>query len=122
MASQEYASTSLATPVPFGAWLRQAREQKSLPQRSIAAAADMDSSHYGKVESGRRFLTEEQATAIAPLLGRDKTDVLTRLIAARLLAECDGNHALAHSVGGFVQEQAAPYLVNKSADNRIRKK
>lgn len=122
MASQTSVSGSPTTSEPFGAWLRRLREARRLPQRALAAAAEMDSSHYGKVETGKRFLTDEQAAAVAPILGLDRAEILTRLIAARLLAECDGDHSLAHRVADIVQEQAAPYLVNNPANNRAKKK
>jgi transcriptional regulator with XRE-family HTH domain len=121
MASLETASPTEAVRPNFGAWLRELRESKGAFQRSVAAAADMDSSHLGKVERGERLPTPEQAVAIARFLGADETDARIRLVAAKLLAECGGDHALAHSAGGLIQEQAAPYLVNKPA-NKVRAK
>lgn len=121
MASQSNASTAVASRPNFGTWLRELRENKGAIQRSVAAAADMDSSHLGKVERGERLPTTEQAGAIARFLGVDETDMRVRLVAAKLLDECGGDAALAHSAAGFVQEQAAPYLVNKPA-NKLRAK
>ena len=122
MASHNNAGTHLATTLCFGAWLRELRRQKRFTQRGVAAAADMDSSHYGKVERGKRLLTDDQSFAIATLFGLEKAEMRNHLIAARLLAECDGNHALAHSVAGLVQEEVAPYLVNNPVNSRPKKK
>ncbi len=121
MASRESANAADASRPNFGAWLRELRESKGEIQRSVAAAADMDSSHLGKVERGERLPTPEQAGAIARFLGVDETDMRIRFVAAKLLDECDGDAALAHSAAGLVQEQAAPYLVNKPA-NKLRTK
>jgi transcriptional regulator with XRE-family HTH domain len=98
--------------------LRELRESKGAIQRSVAAAADMDSSHLGKVERGERLPTAEQAVAIARFLGVDETDVRIRFVAAKLLQQCGGDSSLASAAAGFVQEQAAPYLVNKPAGKR----
>ena len=121
MASRSNASTVESSPPNFGAWLRQLRESKGAIQRSVAAAADMDSSHLGKVERGDRLPTAEQAGAIARFLGVDETEVRIRFVAAKLLQQCDGDPSLASAAAGFVQEQAAPYLVNKPA-NKLRAK
>ena len=122
MASPANASSPSTAETDFGSWLRQLRESKGALQRTVASAADMDPSHLGKVERGERLLTPAQGEAIARFLGADPVDLRIRLFSAKLMQQCDGDHALAHSIGGFVQEQAAPYLVNKSANNRAKKK
>ena len=122
MASREKASALSPSGTVFGAWLRELRESKGAIQRTAAAAADMDSSHLGKVERGERFPTIEQADALARFFGHDKVDLRLRLMAAKMLAECDGDHALAHSVAGLVQEAAAPYLVDNPVNKRPKKK
>ena len=116
MASHEQASIPLATQ--FGGWLRQLREEKSLAQRSVAAAADMDASHYGKVESGKRFLTEAQMAAVARLLDQPEPEVRRRMAAAQLVELCGGDASLARDVAGIVQEQAAPYLSKPAKKQR----
>ncbi len=121
MASQDNASSALTTSLRFGAWLRQAREEKDLPQRAVAAAAQMDSSHYGKVESGKRYLTADQVVAVAAFLGLPETDVRRRMLAAQVAESCDGNPTLLAEVAGLLQEASAPYVVNKSA-NKLRAK
>jgi len=115
MASHIYASTVLATAPNFGAWLRKLREGKGLAQRQIAGKADMDSSHYGKIETGKRLPTEAQASAIADILGVAEDDFLARLHAARVLDRCDGNPSLAAKTAALLQEAAGPYFVNNPA-------
>lgn len=115
MASHSNASTAESARPAFGPWLRQLRESKGAIQRSVAAAADMDSSHLGKVERGERLPTSEQAGAIARFLGIDETDVRIRLVAAKLLQQCGGDPSLARAAAGFVQKQAAAYPVIRPA-------
>lgn len=113
MASQLNASESDEPRLGFGAWLRQERESRSIIQRQLAAAANMDPSHLGKVERGERLPTIEQAVAFARFLGVPEQEVRSRFVAAKIMQECGGDAALAHTAAGLVQEQAAPYLVNK---------
>jgi transcriptional regulator with XRE-family HTH domain len=120
MASHEYASAELATSMGFGPWLRQLREQKGVAQRAVAAAANMDSSHYGKVEGEKRLLTDEQAVAVARFLGVTEADMRARQVAARFLLQCDGDHALAVNAAGLVQEAVAPYLVNNHVAKPVK--
>lgn len=123
MASLYSASLDAPPTAKFGAWLRHLRESKDMVQRVLAAAADMDSSHLGKVERGERLPTAEQVAAMARKLGVDENDAKARLMAAKLIYECEGDTALAFSAAGLVQEDAAPYLVNKPANkpgNKLR--
>lgn len=119
MASQENAGSNSSAPPSFGAWLRHLREAKGFAQRSVAAAADMDSSHYAKVEGGKRPFTATQLVAVARFLGQPEVEMRRRWLAAQMLDLCAGDHALAAATAGLVREAAAPYLVNKSA-NKVR--
>lgn len=122
MASQKEASIDLAAPTTFGAWLRQLREEKSVAQRTVAAAADMDSSHYGKVESGKRLLTDEQLSVVAQFLGQPEAELRRRMAATQFLKLCGDDHALAADAAGLVQEAAAPYLAGSPLNRRPKKK
>ncbi len=53
-------------PAPhLGEWLRELREQRDLPLRAVADAADMDLAHLHKIEVGQRLPTEEQTIRLA---------------------------------------------------------
>jgi len=110
------------SPANFGAWIRQLRESQGKLQRNLAAAAEMDSSHLGKVERGERLPTLDQALGFARSLGVDETAMKQRFAAVRLWRECGGDPAWVHAVAGIAQEAAAPYLVNNRGSNRAKKK
>lgn len=120
MASQEQAGTDPAT-LNFGAWLRMLREQKGLPQRAVAAAAQMDSSHYGKVELGKRLLTDAQLGAVAKILEQPEAGVRSRMVAAQWMQLCQGDRLLLSNVVGLVQESAAAARVNKPVINPVKR-
>lgn len=108
--------------VAFGSWLKTLREKQGKLQRELAAAAAMDSSHLGKVERGERPPSREQALAFARCLGVDATEMGARYAAMRLYEACGGDPSVLHAAGGLAQEVAGPYVVNKSANNRAKKK
>ena len=113
MAGHKQANPDVAAALSFGAWVRQLRLEKSLTQREVAAAAQMDSSHYGKVEAGKRFLTDAQLSAASELLGLPEGEMRRRMIAAQWVNICDGDASVMADVVGLVQEAAAPIVVSK---------
>jgi transcriptional regulator with XRE-family HTH domain len=113
MAGLNNASTEDASPAGFGAWLRRLREEKDAAIRTMAAAADMDSSHLGKAERGARLPTFEQAQACAKFLGVPEDEMRSRFYAAKVWLACDGDAATVAGATPRVQEHAAAFLVNK---------
>ena len=121
MASLSIASTHPASLVGFGSWLREQRQSRG-SQRELAAVADMDSSHLGKAERGKRLPTTDQAMAIAHHLGIEEPEMRRRLFAARFVQECGGDLELAHEAAQVVLSKTAGDLVKNSGGNvRIRK-
>lgn len=109
------------SPQGFGHWLRGLREAKGELQRGLASAADMDSSHLGKIERGERLPTDAQALAFARFLDVAEADMRARLVAAKVMQVCGGDAVLAHSAASLVQEAAAPHLVNNPANKPVKK-
>jgi transcriptional regulator with XRE-family HTH domain len=107
LASTNSASSSQPSSTTLGSWLKQLRLSKALAQRTIAAKIDMDSSHYGKIESDKRLPTLNQCTAIARCLGASESEICARVVAARMLRYCGGNHALARAAAKIARKQAA---------------
>lgn len=52
----------------FGNKIRTLREEKQIPQRKLAAALEIDTATYCKIEKGDRRAKREQVTIIADLL------------------------------------------------------
>lgn len=71
----------------LGAWLRQLRKAQCLPLRTVAAAADMDSTLLSKIELGQRLPTEEQIRVLALYFGAPPDELEAKRIAERFLHE-----------------------------------
>lgn len=97
MARQKQAGYRAAAP-NFGEWLRQMRENKEVPLRVVAAAAEMDQAHLSKAELGQRLLTADQAAAIAKYFKVDTTEMEARRIAEKFRAEHSENPAAAKAL------------------------
>jgi transcriptional regulator with XRE-family HTH domain len=97
MARRKKAGYTAATQ-SFGEWLRQMRDEKGVPLRIVAAAADMDQAHLSKVELGHRVPTEKQAAALARYFGVDSREVEARRIAEKFHQDFADNPAAGKAV------------------------
>ena len=82
----------------FGEWLRQMRDEKDVPLRVVAAAADMDQAHLSKVELGHRVPTEKQTAALARYFGVDLHEMEARRIAEKFHQDFADNPAAGKAV------------------------
>ena len=106
--------TNQNRPLEFGEWLRQLREAKDLPLRSVAAAADMDMAHLSKAELGQRLLTEEQTAKLAAFFHVDPTEAQARRIIEKFRHESEGNPAAARQAVCMLAEEAGIYHAPES--------
>lgn len=65
--------------------IKKLREQKQLPQRQLAAALDIDTATYCKIEKGDRRAKREQVDTIAELLNTDKDELLSLWLADQVI-------------------------------------
>lgn len=87
-----------ATPPTFGEWLRQMREEKNVPLRVVASAAEMDQAHLSKIELGYRIPTDKQAAALARYFGVDSHEMEARRIAEKFRQDFADNPAAGKAV------------------------
>jgi transcriptional regulator with XRE-family HTH domain len=66
--------------------IKQLREERQLPLRKLAAALDIDSATYWKIEKGERRARKEYIPIIAELLETDKDELLTLWLAEQVAA------------------------------------
>jgi HTH-type transcriptional regulator, competence development regulator len=92
-----YSKSNKPTP-RFGAWLRQLREERGLPLRTVAAAAEMDQAHLSKVELGQRLPTAGQTSAIAKFFKIDPIQMDARRIAEKFRMQHGSTAAAAQAL------------------------
>ena len=61
--------------------IKQLREERQMPQRVLAAALEIDTATYCKIEKGERRVRREQVLIIAELLNADEKELLTLWLA-----------------------------------------
>ena len=69
----------------FIARIRQLREERQMPQRQFAAALEIDTATYCKIEKGERRVKREQVLIIAELLNADEKELLTLWLADQIV-------------------------------------
>ena len=60
----------------FGNKIKTIREEKQIPQRQLAAALEIDTATYCKIEKGDRRAKREQVTILAELLEVDSKELI----------------------------------------------
>lgn len=66
--------------------IKQLREECQMPQRKFAAALEIDTATYSKIEKGERKAKAEQVVVIAKLLETDKDELLALWLADQVSA------------------------------------
>lgn len=88
----------------FGNKIRMLREEKLIPQRQLAAALEIDTATYCKIEKGDRRAKREQVTVLADLLEVNSTDL-------QLLWSADKVYEI------IAEEEEATQILNLVADS-----
>jgi transcriptional regulator with XRE-family HTH domain len=69
----------------FGERIRQLREEQQLLQRQFAAALEIDTPMYSKIERGDRKAKRKQVFILADLLQTDSTELLMLWVADHVI-------------------------------------
>jgi transcriptional regulator with XRE-family HTH domain len=70
----------------FNERIKQLREDRQIPQRKLAAAMDIDTASYCKIEKGERRARKEHISIIAELLQTDYEELLKLWLADQVAA------------------------------------
>ena len=68
----------------LGKRIKELREGKGLVQRQLAAALEIDTPMYSKIERGERRAKREQVLKLANMLETDKDELLTLWLAGQV--------------------------------------
>lgn len=92
----------------FGNKIRMLREEKQIPQRQLAAALEIDTATYCKIEKGDRRAKREQLTVLADLLEINSIELL-RLWSADKVYEIIAEEEEATQILNLVADSIAEY-------------
>ena len=79
----------------FNERIKQIREERQIPQRKLAAAMDIDTASYCKIERGERRARKEHISIIAEILQDDYEELLTLWLADQVTAVVAGEKKVA---------------------------
>ncbi|GHU67046.1 hypothetical protein FACS189413_01120 [Bacteroidia bacterium] len=79
----------------FNERIEQLRKEQGLPLRKLAAALDIDTASYCKIEKGERRARKEYIPVIAEFLQADEKELLTLWIADRIIEAIEDEKELA---------------------------
>lgn len=96
----------------IGAGLRRMRKGRGLPLRTVAAAAEMDSTLLSKVKLGQRLPTEPQTRALAKFFGVPFEEFEAKRLAERFWSD-NGVSPAARKAVHLLREQAGDYAGGK---------
>jgi transcriptional regulator with XRE-family HTH domain len=88
----------------FNERIKQLREARQLPQRKLAAALDIDTASYCKIERGERKARKEHIPIIAELLQGDAEELLTLWLADQVAAVVADNKKLINKALDIVKK------------------
>ena len=88
--AKKYQDVKFHNEMMFVEKIRRLREERQLPQRKLAAALEIDTATYCKIEKGERRVKREQIAMIAQWLQTDPEELLTLWLADQV-AEVVGN-------------------------------
>ena len=87
--------------------IKKLREEKQLPQRQLAAALNIDTATYCKIEKGDRRAKREQVDTIAELLNADKDELLSLWLAEQVIDIIRDDKRIIDSILKIVKQEIA---------------
>jgi len=78
--------------------IKQLREERQIPQRKLAAAIDIDTASYCKIEKGERRARKEHILVIAEILQTNYEELLKLWLADQVTALVEGDKQFSDEV------------------------
>ena len=89
----------------FGKKIKELREEHGMVQRKLAAALDIDTPMYSKIERGERKAKRSHIPIMAKLLEINEKELLTIWLADKVLDTIDGEDEVKHDAVIFAQKE-----------------
>jgi len=85
--------------------IRELREERQMPQRQLAAALEIDTATYCKIEKGERRAKCEQVVLIADILKTDKEELLALWLADQITVSVVNEKVIADKALNIVKQK-----------------
>ena len=89
----------------FGKKIKELREEHGMVQRKLAAALEIDTPMYSKIERGERKAKRSHIPIMAKLLEIDERELLTIWLADKVLDTVDGEDEVKHDAVAYAQRE-----------------
>ena len=89
----------------FGKKIKELREEHGMVQRKLAAALDIDTPMYSKIERGERKAKRSQIPIMAKLLEVDEKELLTIWLADKVLDTIEGEVEVKYDALVYAQNE-----------------
>lgn len=89
----------------FGNKIKELRDEQGLLQRQLAAALEIDTPMFSKIERGDRRAKREQVIKLAELLHQDENEMLTLWLADKVLDVIEGEEEIGNNAINIAQGQ-----------------
>jgi transcriptional regulator with XRE-family HTH domain len=101
----------------FNEQIKRLREEQRLPLRKLAAAFDIDTASYCKIEKGDRRARKEYIPIIAELLQADYEELLTLWLADQVTAVVVDEKELSIDVLNIAKKKMKTAIIHNNIDN-----
>ena len=89
----------------FGKKIKALREERGMVQRQLAAALEIDTPMFSKIERGERKAKRSQIPIMARMLEVDEKELLTIWLADKVLDVVEGEEEVKHEAVAYVQRE-----------------
>ena len=89
----------------FGRKIKELREERGLVQRQLAAALEIDTPMYSKIERGERKAKRSQIPIMAQMFEVDEKELLTIWLADKVLDTVEGEEEVKHEAVAYAQRE-----------------
>ncbi|MCL2311332.1 MAG: helix-turn-helix domain-containing protein [Firmicutes bacterium] len=98
--------------------IRKLREERQMPQRQFAAALEIDTATYCKIEKGERRVKREQVVIIAKLLQVDSSELLILWLAEQVIEVVKDEKELADKALDIAQKENKRKIICSTTVNK----
>lgn len=88
----------------FGAFLKENREAKGIPQRIVAYRLNIDTSTLSKIELGERQVNIDMIKGLSEILGLDFKELQIRFISDKILSDYAGQPFLKDAISVIMKK------------------